>query len=178
MSLKKIWILRLTHRRERDKRVTTHIGLVARAFGATGMYYSGEKDLMLEEKIADVCRRWGGDFKIMYTSSPIDFVKSWKKEGGLVIHLTMYGISLPKVINSVRNTGNMLIILGSEKVERLYYELADYNISITNQPHSEIAALAVFLDYFYRGSEFEFEFKGGKFKVVPCKKGKKVVKLR
>ena len=164
MSLKKIWVLRLTHRRERDKRVTTHLGLVARAFGATGMYYSGEKDSLLEEKIMDVSRRWGGDFKIIYVDSPVETIKNWKKEGNLAIHLTMHGISLPSTINDIRSYNNLLIIVGSEKVKRLYYELADYNISITTQPHSEIAALAIFLDRYYRGEEFNFRFEGGKFK--------------
>ena len=159
MSLKKIWVLRLTHRRERDKRVTTHLGLVARAFGATGMYYSGEKDSLLEEKIIDVSRRWRGNFKIMYVHSPAEIIKNWKREGNLVIHLTMYGIPLPSIINDIRSHNNLLIIVGSEKVKRLYYELADYNISITVQPHSEIAALAIFLDRYYRGGEFNFKFE-------------------
>ncbi len=176
MFLRKIWILRLTHRRERDKRVTTHVGLVARAFGASGMYYSGERDSKLEEKIADINKRWGGDFKVIYINKTIDLIKKWRIEGGLIVHLTMYGIPLPKVIDSIRNN-DLLIILGSEKVRKVYYMLSDYNISITNQPHSEIAALAVLLDYLYKGSEFKFEFYGGKFKIIPSEKSKKVVKL-
>ena len=167
--------MRLTHRWERDKRVTTHIGLVARAFGATGMYYSGAYDSKLEEKISDVNKRWGGEFKIVYVSSPIDLIKKWRSEGGLIIHLTMYGIPLPKVINNIRNN-DLLIILGSEKVRKIYYTLSDYNVSITNQPHSEIAALAVFLDYLFEGSEFGFKFEGGKFKIIPSERTKKVKK--
>ncbi|MDD1710623.1 MAG: tRNA (cytidine(56)-2'-O)-methyltransferase, partial [Methanoregulaceae archaeon] len=31
-------ILRIGHRPERDQRVTTHVGLTARALGAQGMY--------------------------------------------------------------------------------------------------------------------------------------------
>ena len=177
MLTRKIWVLRLTHRRERDKRVTTHVGLVARAFGASGMYYSGERDSKLEEKIADINKRWGGDFKVIYVNSPIGLIKKWRAGNGLIVHLTMYGIPLSKVIDNVRNN-DLLIILGSEKVRKIYYMLSDYNISVTNQPHSEIAALAVFLDYLYKGSEFEFKFKGSKFKIVPSEKSKKVVKLR
>ena len=34
---KRVIILRLGHRPERDKRITTHVALTARAFGAEGM---------------------------------------------------------------------------------------------------------------------------------------------
>ncbi|MCC6052717.1 MAG: tRNA (cytidine(56)-2'-O)-methyltransferase, partial [Desulfurococcaceae archaeon] len=34
--MRKIYVLRYGHRPERDKRVTTHVALVARAFGASG----------------------------------------------------------------------------------------------------------------------------------------------
>ncbi|MHC1589292.1 MAG: RNA methyltransferase, partial [Methermicoccaceae archaeon] len=32
------------------------------------------------------------------------------------------------------------------KVPREVYELSDYNVAVGNQPHSEVAALAVMLD--------------------------------
>ncbi len=174
---KKVWILRLTHRIERDKRVTTHIALVARAFGANGMFYSGDRDVSLDNKMMDVCDRWGGDFKLVYVENPVDTVRRWREEG-VVVHLTMYGLPLPNTIHKLRKHDNLLIIVGSEKVDPIFYELSDFNISVTNQPHSEIAALAVFLDYYYDGKEFELEFPGARYKVIPMERGKKVVKLR
>jgi tRNA (cytidine56-2'-O)-methyltransferase len=36
-----IVILRIGHRIYRDKRITTHVGLTARAFGAEGMLLAG-----------------------------------------------------------------------------------------------------------------------------------------
>ena len=39
-----VHVLRLGHRRERDKRITSHLGLTARAFGADNFVLSGEED--------------------------------------------------------------------------------------------------------------------------------------
>jgi tRNA (cytidine56-2'-O)-methyltransferase len=49
------------------------------------------------------------------------------------------------------------------------YGLADYNIAVTGQPHSEISSLAVFLDRFFQGSELCSEFPGARIRVVPAK---------
>jgi tRNA (cytidine56-2'-O)-methyltransferase len=40
----RVTVLRLGHRPERDKRITTHVGLVARAFGAEEMLLAGGGD--------------------------------------------------------------------------------------------------------------------------------------
>ena len=49
------------------------------------------------------------------------------------------------------------------------------NIAIGNQPHSEVAALAVFLDRVLDGLVFRLEFEDAEIKVIPCERGKKVV---
>ena len=46
------------------------------------------------------------------------------------------------------------------------YEIADLNISVGNQPHSEIAALSIFLDRLSEGRWIEKDFKG-KLKIIP-----------
>ena len=45
-----ITVLRLGHRISRDKRITTHVALVARAFGAYNIIIS-TKDQQIEENI-------------------------------------------------------------------------------------------------------------------------------
>ncbi|MBI0582046.1 MAG: tRNA (cytidine(56)-2'-O)-methyltransferase, partial [Methanomassiliicoccales archaeon] len=52
-----ITVLRLGHRPERDKRITTHVALTARAFGARRIIVS-TKDPVLEESINDVVKRF------------------------------------------------------------------------------------------------------------------------
>jgi tRNA (cytidine56-2'-O)-methyltransferase len=172
-----VWVLRLTHRVERDRRVSTHLALVSRAFGADGLFYSGVRDPVLEDKVMDVSRRWGGGFRVVYVSDPYSVVEDWRGEGGIVVHLTMYGLPLPEVIGEIRGRDMVLVIVGSEKVDSRFFDISDYNVSVTSQPHSEIAALALFLDRYFEGGEFGLSFPGGRYRVVPTERGKKVVKL-
>ncbi|MHA1615788.1 MAG: tRNA (cytidine(56)-2'-O)-methyltransferase [Candidatus Njordarchaeales archaeon] len=176
-----IWILRLGHRRNRDKRISTHVGLVARAFGANGIIFSGDYDENVLESIKRVVEIWGGPFEAIYEKDWKRLIIAKKEEGFIVIHLTMYGENLPDIIDEIRRlfykmNKSLLIIVGAEKVPGIVYELADYNIAISNQPHSEVAALAVFLDWLFEGKELKRTFKDAKLKIIPCKKGKKVLK--
>ena len=54
------------------------------------------------------------------------------------------------------------------------YRLADYNVAIGNQPHSEVAALAIFLDRINEGVEFRLNFEDSKIRVIPQEKGKRI----
>ena len=85
-----IAVLRIGHRPDRDKRITTHVALVARAFGAEKMFVD-TKDRKLEETIRSVCGRFGGDFTIETGVSAKTILTQWE---GLVVHLTMYGEKL------------------------------------------------------------------------------------
>jgi len=53
-----MWIVRIGHRPERDKRVTTHVALTSRAFGASGIFVD-TSDRVLEENVMSVCERFG-----------------------------------------------------------------------------------------------------------------------
>ena len=169
-----IAVLRLGHRATRDKRITTHICLVARAFGADGIIIAGDRDEKIERSVKDVVERWGGPFFVEYTNSWKNTIKKWN---GIKVHLTMYGIPVDDAIEKIPKNRDMLIIVGAEKVPREVYELADFNIAIGNQPHSEVAALAIFLDRYFGGSEFSKEFKDAKIKIIPQERGKKVIKV-
>lgn len=159
-------VLRLGHRADRDKRVTTHCALVARAFGARELIYSGEKDTKFESSIKRVVDSWGGPFMVNYTVNWRSFIKSFKGEK---IHLTMYGESFENV---PKPKGNTLVIVGAEKVPGEVYWLADRNVSVGNQPHSEIAALAVYL---YSINGLKNDFERAKKRIVPLARGKKVL---
>jgi tRNA (cytidine56-2'-O)-methyltransferase len=171
----KISVLRIGHRLVRDDRVTTHSALVARAFGADRIYMTGI-DQSVSDTVAGVAKRWGGpDFEVEIISDWKALAKSWKKEGGKVAHLTMYGINIDNAVERMSNESKILVIIGAEKVPREAYELADYNIAVGNQPHSEIAALAIFLDRIFAGQQLKKEFAGGRLKIVPAEKGKQVM---
>jgi tRNA (cytidine56-2'-O)-methyltransferase len=165
-----ITVLRLGHRAGRDPRISTHVSLVARAFGAGSIIYSGEHDGELEESVRKIVGRWGGDFSIRYE-------KSWRKVmsgfRGKTVHATMYGIPLDSKIGEIRRSKDVLVIVGGQKVPGEVYHSADYNVSITTQPHSEVAALAVLLHELRQGKELDDEFAGAKIRVIPQERGKK-----
>ena len=167
-------VLRIGHRPERDQRVTTHVGLAARALGARGMYLAAD-DPGVIASIEDVASRWGGDF---FAENDVKWrrcIQDWKAGGGKVVHLTMYGLRMTDVINEVRDQERVLVVVGAEKVPGDIYGLADYNVSVTTQPHSEIASLALFLDHLFEGKELNREYPDAKIRIEPTKVGKKTV---
>ena len=161
-----IEILRLGHRILRDKRTSTHVALTARAFGASKIYYSGQKDKDMENSVNKVTERFGGPFEVEYVKNYINLIKQKKKEGFTAVHLTMYGESFLDCKNKLDK--DIFIIVGGEKVEGVIYDLADFNLAVGNQPISEVSGLGIFL--------FEINgfgsFKNSKIKVIPQKKGK------
>ena len=87
----------------------------------------------------------------------------------------MYGENINNVESLIRNEENILIVVGAEKVPREVYNLADYNVAIGNQPHSEISALAILLDRIQNGKQFQTSFNNAQKTIIPTKKGKKVI---
>ena len=173
---KEVAILRIGHRPERDQRVTTHVGLTARALGAKGMYLAAS-DKGVVQSIADVAERWGGEFFCEDNIKWRTCIKEWKAAGGIVVHLTMYGLNLPDIIEEIRPKEKILVIVGAEKVPGEIYGLADFNVAVTGQPHSEISSLALFLDHLSSGTELRTEFPGAQIRIIPSKAGKQTEEL-
>ena len=115
---------------------------------------SGEKDDGILKSIQSICERWGGEFRTRYEKNWNSFLEKHKKGGWEIVHLTMYGLQfqkeLPKLQSSLKNK---IVIVGSEKVPPEVYQMADYNLSVTTQPHSEAAALGVFLHDFFHAPD-------------------------
>lgn len=172
--MSEVVILRVGHRPARDKRVSTHVGLVARAFGANGIIFAGNQSKSVRQSLENVTENWGGSFSVEENESWKSVIKEWQSSGGLVAHLTMYGLPVGDKISDLREK-DLLIVVGAEKVPGEIYDLADFNIAIGNQPHSEISALAVFLDRLFKGKELEKEFPEAKRKIIPSDSGKNVV---
>jgi len=168
--------LRIGHRKERDKRISTHIGLMSRAFLADKIIYSGENDESLISSVNKVSKSWGGGFSAEYSKNHIKTINEYKSKGFKIFHLTMYGLPINDKLKEIKKEKNILVIVGGEKVPREIYELSDYNISITNQPHSEVGALAIFLDRINDGKELSEEIKGLKKRIKPTSKGKEYYK--
>ncbi len=174
MTEQEVRVLRLGHRIERDERATMHVFLTARALSASGVVYSGQEDTDLEKRIRDVVERWGGPFQVRYERKWKKVIQNWK-ERGIVCHLTMYGININECLDKIPRDKPVLVVVGSQKVHKEVFQLSDYNIAIGNQPHSEIAALAIFLDRLFEGKGLKTEFKKAKMRVVPRERGKKII---
>ncbi len=171
-------LLRLGHRIHRDHRTTTHCALVARAFGASKMYYCGQEDDSLQNTITKVNESWGGDFEVTYLDSWKSFINKRKKENHFIILCTMYGKNIPDIETNLVNisqTQDIIIIIGSEKIPPELISLSDVNVAISNQPHSEVAALAILLDRLFKGKQLNLDFSNSKINIIPQEKGKKSI---
>ena len=178
-TVSKIVVLRWGHRPIRDARLTTHVALAARALGANGIIISDIQDPKIEETIQKINLNWGGKFSFKMGTKWQTALKEWKAKGGIVVHLTAYGenIQTSDVLERIRKTGkNVMLIVGSQKVPREFYtkQVSDYNVAIGNQPHSECASLAVFLDRYFQGEELAKNFRNAKVRIIPQQRGKKV----
>lgn len=210
-----ITVLRIGHRLDRDKRITTHVCLVARALGADEIIIT-TKDARMEETIGKVVESFGGPFSIKSGLDTRKVIKAHKEKGGIIVHLTMYGEllddAIPGIIEAVKPDGaaaqgkaggasksaakskdgllgkralkapsknrkgrGLMVIVGAEKVPRDIYDCADFNVAVGNQPHSEVAALALFLDRYHKGAQFALKMSGGRVRILPNKRGKTVV---
>jgi tRNA (cytidine56-2'-O)-methyltransferase len=178
----KVVVLRWGHRPRRDARLTTHVVLTARALGASGVILSDIKDEKIKESVEKVIKNWGGPFFFEMGKPWKNVIKEWKRKGGIVVHLTAYGenIQTSDVLERIKESGkDILVIVGSQKVPSEFFseQVSDFNVAIGNQPHSECASLAVFLDRLFGGKELEKEFENAKVRIIPQKRGKKIAKI-
>jgi tRNA (cytidine56-2'-O)-methyltransferase len=153
--------------------------LAARAFGASGFILSDTFDEHLKASVEKVTRSWGGDFRFEMGTPWKTALADWKEKGGIVIHLTIYGenIQSSDVLSRIRTKGkSVMLLVGSQKVPPEFYseEISDFNVAVGNQPHSECAAVAVFLDRLFEGKELSKGFGNAKVRVVGQNRGKKI----
>lgn len=176
----KIMVLRWGHRPQRDARLTTHVALTARALGASGLILVDIEDQKIKDTIEKVVDSWGGSFSFEMGVPWRRVIKEWKARGGVVVHLTAYGenIETNNVLQKIKACGeDILVIVGSQRVPREFFSerVSDFNVAIGNQPHSECASLAVFLDRFFEGKELTTDYEKARIRIIPQKKGKKIV---
>ncbi|HKM76523.1 MAG TPA: tRNA (cytidine(56)-2'-O)-methyltransferase [Candidatus Bathyarchaeia archaeon] len=171
----RVVVLRLGHRIPRDQRITTHVCLTARALGADAVLVADTHDGQLVETMTRVTADFGGKFSVESGMPWRPLIAEWKRSGGVVVHLTAYGLPLPKVIGTIRRSRHdKMIVVGAEKVPAELYRLADWNVAVTNQPISEVSALGIFLDWL-SGHSFRTQFADGKLTILPTEHGKRII---
>lgn len=158
----------------RDDRTLTHLCLVSRALGAESIFLEdAEKDVV--GTLEEVNKTWGGEFKVILGISWRKVILEAKKEGRKVVHLTMYGLPLQEVAPQLKGLEKVLVVVGGPKVPGKVYHEADFNVAVTSQPHSEIAALALVLHEMQGGEELKRTFQKSKLRILPSARGKRVV---
>ena len=183
---REVVVLRYGHRPGRDDRMTTHVGLTARALGADRVILPDNAG-QSAETVRDITDRFGGPFAVELRDDQKAIVRDFD---GVVVHLTMYGervqdvetdvreavgLDEPEMVGEASPPRDLLVVVGGEKVPWALYERADFNVGVTNQPHSEVAGLAVFLDRLFEGAELDREWADADRRVVPEATGKTVV---
>jgi tRNA (cytidine56-2'-O)-methyltransferase len=163
-------VLRIGHRPGRDPRLTTHLALAARAFGAD-RFWLNPPDPGLAERVEAVDRLWGGSFRVEPSK---DWRATLRSFEGTVVHLTMYGEPLEVLAPKLRRRRRVLAVVGGAKVPPALYGLADFNLAVGHQPHSEVAALSVFLARL-KGVPGPGRWPGARAEIVPQPRGKRVL---
>jgi tRNA (cytidine56-2'-O)-methyltransferase len=175
MPEKSIKVLRVGQRYVRDDRTLTHLCLVSRALGAEAIYLDDvEKDVL--RTVEEVNKNWGGSFEVILGRPWKRVLEEAKAEDRKIVHLTMYGIPLQDVVTTLRGMEKLLVVVGGPKVPGQVYHSADYNVSVTSQPHSEIAALAITLHEVQGGEELKRSFGKSKLRIIPSARGKRVMR--
>ena len=90
----------------------------------------------------------------------------------------MFGISIDEEIDKIKKMEEpLLFIVGAEKVPPWVFEFSDFNIAIGNQPHSEVAALAIALSKVSNNS-YNQKFEGGQLKVLPSSERRNMTEVK
>lgn len=168
-----VTVLRLGHRPHRDQRLSTHVCLTARAFGARRVVFPS-LDSKVEETVMDVVDRFGGPFELVEDPEWRPLIRGFE---GTSLHLTMYGEKHLDVVDRVRGEDPLLLVVGGGKVPREVYNMVDANVAVGNQPHSEAAALGVWL-FEVAGEDALFgDREGAQVRIEPTARGKRITRL-
>jgi tRNA (cytidine56-2'-O)-methyltransferase len=168
-------VVRLGHRQQRDKRITSHLGLTARALGANHFVLCGDEDQGVLDTLTDVTANFGGQFSSEHHHKPMGYLRHFGKQGGTIVHLTMYGEPYDSVTKEISTDAPIAVVVGGVKVPGEIYKLANHNVAVGNQPHSEVAALALFMSELMGGVAGSEHFVGARLQVQPHPSGKVVI---
>lgn len=173
-------VLRLGYRKGRDPRITTHLALVSRALGGTRFLLAGDEDNDLFENVGSVNERFGGEMSCEHITGSMGWLKRFVEEDagdgmpGVAIHLTMYGQPYREVIPQIRRDRPVVLIVGGAKVPGDVFKYSQYNVAVGNQPHSEVAALALFMEAWFGDGGTERHFPDARLVIEPSARGKSV----
>lgn len=169
-----VHVVRLGYRMGRDPRITTHLGLVSRAWGVSQFNVFGDQDRKLFESIEQVNHRFGGTMECQHQKGVMRWLRDFSSEEnkGVIVHLTMYGEPYKNVVEQLPEDRPIAIVVGGAKVPGEVFKISDFNASVGSQPHSEVAALALFLEAMNTEFERVPEFPNARLIIEPSADGK------
>ena len=144
------------------------------------MVICGEEDDELVGRLNALSKKWGGKFSASYCDNWKKYLRNFK---GVKVHLTMYGEDFRKIAKKLGTTAKkpgknkLVLVVGAGKVPPDAYQLSDYNVAVGNQPHSEVAAIALFL-YELGKRKLDADFSKAVVRIIPTAKGKRVADAR
>jgi tRNA (cytidine56-2'-O)-methyltransferase len=150
--------------------------LTARALGASGITFVGKKDSSISRYLNSINGKWGGKFRVEFVKNYKDALKSALKY--TKVYLTQFGAPLHSKKSLLRTYKNIVLIVTPKKERNNLHRIADFNVSVSTQPHCSTAAIAVFLHEFYEGRELAMHFENAKLKVVPKMRGVEIKSLK
>jgi tRNA (cytidine56-2'-O)-methyltransferase len=78
------------------------------------------------------------------------------------------------VIPQIRRDRPVVLIVGGAKVPGDVFKYSQYNVAVGNQPHSEVAALALFMEAWFGDGGTERHFPDARLVIEPSARGKSV----
>ncbi len=79
-------------------------------------------DKSIIHTVEKVANHWGrSEFLIEIYDNWKEVIKTWKKDGGKVIHLTMYGINVDDMIEAIRVEAKLLVVIGAKRYQMFEY---------------------------------------------------------
>ena len=102
------------------------------------IYMTGVSNGSINDTVSSVSKRWGGRFKVEIIQDWKSLAKLGKRKVAKWLTLQCMASILMISLKGCAKKTSLLVIIGAEKVPQEAHDLADYNIAIGNQPHSEI----------------------------------------
>jgi len=99
-------------------------------------------------------------------------LKNHIEKGGVAVHLTMYGEPYRNAIPTIRRDKPIMIVVGGAKVPGEVFKLCQHNVAVGNQPHSEVAALALFMEAWFGDSGTDRNFENARLVIEGSNKVK------
>lgn len=138
--------------------------LTSRALGASEITFVGKQDTRLVRHLGRLSTKWGGKFRVNYVKNYREVLKQSAKYKK--VYLTRLGEPLQSKNYMLRTYKNIVLVVtpSDGKKENQISRVADFNISVSSQPHCSTAAVAIFLHEYYEGRELAMHFENAKYK--------------